>query len=111
MHKDFGLFFWLHILALIPAYLSPLLVDWWVIIIGVLALQIQHYAIGGCVLTHLEMGKDKNETFIWYYLRKIYPDLSAQRTKIVIRFVVPGVLLVIALILQIELHYKPLIHF
>jgi len=111
MHKDFGLYFWIHILALVPAYLSPLLVDWWVIIIGVVALQIQHYVIGGCVLTHLEMGKDKNETFIWYYGRKVFPTLDAFRTRIFIRFVVPAVLLIIALVLQLGFDYKPLIHF
>jgi len=107
--KEFGLWFWIHVLLLIPAYLSPFFIDWKLIVIGVAILQIQYWVIDGCILTHLEMGKDKNETFIWYYLRKIYPELNPKRTKFVIRVVVPLVLVLAGLLLQSELGLKPFV--
>ncbi len=109
MKKDFGIYFWIHTFLLIAAYLSFLFVDWKIIIIVVILLQIQYSLLGGCVLTHLEMGKDKNETFIWYYLRKIYPSLSPTKTKFVIRVIVPIVVLILSLIFQIKLGFNPLI--
>ena len=110
MKKEFGIFFWLHILALVPAYLSPIIVDWKIIVIGAVILQIQYWVIGGCFLTHLQMGKSKNETFIWYYLRKIYPSLNPGTTKFVIRVVVPIILVVIAFIIQTKFNVEPLIN-
>ena len=110
MKREFGIFFWLHIIALIPAYLSPIIFDWKIIVLGVVILQIQYWIIGGCLLTHLEMGKDKNETFIWYYLRKIFPELNPKTTKFIIRVIVPIFLIAIALILQIQFSVKPLIN-
>lgn len=109
MKREFGLWFWIHILLLIPGYLSPVLIDWKLIVAGVVILQIQYWVIDGCILTRLQMGKDKNETFIWYYLRKIYPHLNPGTTKFFIRVVVPISLVVIALILQIKFRLEPLI--
>ncbi len=111
MKKEFGLWFWIHVLLLIPAYLSPLLISWKIITFGVFLLQIQYWIIDGCILTHIEMGKDKNETFIWYYLRKIYPNLNSKTTKFVIRVIVPVLLITIGFILQTKLEFRPLIHF
>jgi hypothetical protein len=109
MKREFGLLFWIHILLLIPAYLSPLFIDWRLIAIGVVMLQIQYWTINGCFLTHLEMGKDKNETFIWYYLRKIYPNLNPKTTKFVIRVIVPVVLVTVGFFLQTNLGLMPII--
>lgn len=109
MKKEFGLWFWVHILLLVPAYFSPLFFDWKFIILGVIILQIQYLMVNGCVLTHLEMGKDKNQAFIWYYLRKILPNLNAQKTKFVVRFVVPVFLITIGFLLQTKWGWKPLI--
>lgn len=111
MKKEFGLWFWLHLLLLIPAYLSPILLNWKLIIAGVFVLQIQYWIAGGCILTHMEIGADKNETFVWYYLQKIYPNLNPKITKFVVRIVVPIFLVVIAVLLQVKLGIKPLINF
>lgn len=111
MKKEFGLLFWIHLLLLIPAYISPFLVNWKIILIGVILLQIQYWLVGGCILTHLQMGNDKNETFIWYYLRKIYPRLSAQKVKFTIRVVIPIILIITGFILQTIYNFQPLIQF
>ena len=109
MRKDFGPVFWLHALLLIPAYLSPILVDYRLIIVGVIILQIQYWITGGCFLTHWEMGPDNNETFMWYYLKKWYPKLDPKKTKFVIRVVVPGALIIFGILLQVIYTFQPLL--
>ena len=109
MKKEFGSWFWIHLLLLIPAYFSPLFVDWKLIVVGVAILQIQYWMIGGCILTHLEMGKDKNETFIWFFLQKIYPKFNPKTTKFVIRVIVPVILIAAGIVWQVSLGCKPLI--
>lgn len=109
MKKEFGVWFWVHSILLIPAYLSPLLLDWRLIIIGVAVLHIQYKVFGGCILTHLEMGKDKNETFMWYYLSKIYPGLSPAATRVAIRVVVPIFMIVLAAIVQVHYQVGPIL--
>ena len=111
MKKEFGLFFWIHIVLLILAYLSPLFVDWKIIVSGVILLQIQYWLIDGCYLTHLEMGKDKNQVFVWYYLQKLYPNLNPKTTKFTVRIIIPILLVIFALLLQTKLGLAPLLHF
>jgi len=111
MKKEFGLWFWVHLSVLILALLSPLLVDWKFIILGIIILEIQFRAIGGCVLTHWEMGKDTNQTFILHYLKKIFPNLNTQKVGFVIRVIMPIFITVMGIILQIKLGFKPYINF
>lgn len=110
MKKEFGLYFWIHALLLIPAYLSPLLFDWKLVILGAALLEIQYWLIGGCFLTHLQLGENRNQTFIWYYLHKIFPSMDPVKTKFVIRVIVPILLIVFAFILQVQFNYIPLIY-
>ena len=110
MNKN--IYFWIHLFVLVLAYTSPLLIDWRLIILGVMALQIQYWAINGCVLTKLEMGHDKSQTFLWYHLQKIFPGLNTAKTKFVVRIIIPLILILISFIAQFIYGFKPwLIHF
>jgi hypothetical protein len=111
MKKDFGIYFWIHFLLLIPIYLSPVIFDWQIVILGAILLQIQYRVLGGCLLTHLEMGKDKDRTFIWYYLHKIFPKLNPKRVKFTIRVIFPILFSTTTIILQNQFNFKPLISF
>ncbi|HAR55052.1 TPA: hypothetical protein DCR79_02075 [Patescibacteria group bacterium] len=104
-----NVYFWLHLILLVFAYLSPVLVDWRLIILGVALLQIQYWVANGCVLTKLEMGQDKTQAFLWYYLKEFFPNLNPRRTKFVIRVVVPIILVVIGYVLQVIYNYHPML--
>jgi len=108
---EFGPVFWVHLLILIPAYLSPFWLDWRVILFAIILLQIDYAVSGGCFLTHLEMGKDKNLTFVWHYLRKVFPGLDQTKTKFVIRVIVPGILFLSSFISQWGFGFVPYIKF
>lgn len=107
--KEFGILFWIHLLLLVPAYFSPLFVDWKIIVLGAVVLQIQYWVLKGCILTHMEMGKDENKTFTWHYLQKIFPSLNPQKTKFVVRYVVPLFLVAAGILLQGVFGLKPLV--
>jgi len=109
MKKEFGVLFWVHISFIMVVVISPLLFSPKVIIVGIAIMGIQFWAFDGCVLTHLEFGKDKKRTFIWYYLKKIFPNLNPKTKGIVMNFIVPVIILALAFLLQIKLGFKPLI--
>lgn len=108
--KDFGPIFWLHSTLELLEWFSFLLIDWQIILALLVLLQIQYWVLGGCVLAHVELGKDKDYTFTWYYLVKIFPNLDPKRTTFVLRYVIPILVLALAIYLQIFVGYKPVLH-
>jgi hypothetical protein len=109
MKGEYGLLFWVHVLLIILSYTSFLYVDWKLILVVTILLQLQYSFIGGCIVTHLQMGKDSNETFIWYYLKKLIKDLDPKKTKFIIRIIVPIIILLLAIILQVVYGLVPYI--
>ncbi len=108
MKKDFGIIFYLHLFFIILAYSSPLWLDWRVITLGIIILQIQFIVFEGCILTQIEAGKDKDMTFGYYYLSKAFPSLNKIKTKFFIRYVISAVIFLTAFILQYYMHYQPI---
>jgi hypothetical protein len=109
--KEYGLYFWLHVVALLIAYLSPIIINWKIIVVGVAILQVQYIVINGCYLTHLEFGKDKKEVFLWYYLRRFFPSLKPNTTKFFVRVVAPSLVIVAGYIIQEFWNFRPLLDF
>lgn len=105
--KDFGLLFWLHLGLILFAYVSPLWLNWKIIVGVVVVLQLYYALRGGCDITFWEFGDDKDTTFLWYYLRKIFPTLDQKKTKFFVRIIVPALVILIALISQIVFNYHP----
>jgi hypothetical protein len=101
MKKDFGIIFWIHLLLIIAVWTSPFWVDWRIMLVVIVLLNLQFLILGGCYLTFLETGKDRDMTFYYYYLSKFFPHLNKKKTKIFIRYILPFLLLGIALIYQI----------
>lgn len=67
---------------------------------GVIMLQVYYKMRGGCDLTFAEFGDDRNTTFAWHYLRKIFPSLNQKTTKFYIRTILPLALVVVSFLLQ-----------
>lgn len=110
-NKDFGFLFWFHLILIIPAYISPLWLDWKFILIAVIGLQAYYSIRGGCDLTFWELGNNTDTTFVWYYLKKIFPNLSQKRTKFFIRIILPIVLVLVSFITQYLFQYQPFVSF
>jgi hypothetical protein len=107
--KDFGGIFWLHTTLELLEWFSFLLIDWQILLALLVLLQIQYSVLGGCVLAQAEFGKNKNYTFTWYYLVKIFPNLDPVKTTWVLRYMVPILILILAIYIQVFLGYSPVL--
>jgi hypothetical protein len=107
---DFGLIFFVHTALELLEWFSFLLVDWQIILTLLLILQIQYWVFGGCILAQAELGRDKNYTFTWYYLVKLFPNLDPKKTTWVLRYIVPTLVLGLAIYLQEFIGYTPVVN-
>jgi len=108
--KDFGPIFWFHTILELLEWFSFLLIDWQILLALLILLQIQYSVFGGCVLAQAEFGKGKKYTFTWYYLVKIFPNLDPVKTTWVLRYIIPILVLALAVYLQAFVGYSPVLH-
>lgn len=106
--KYFGFIFWSHLLLILIAYSSPFLFNWKIIVFGSLILIIQYYIFGGCVLNKVQFD-DANEVFLYPYITMIGLRISRYFFRIFIRYILPLILISLAVIWQVILGIKPLI--
>lgn len=108
--KDFGPIFWLHTTLELLEWFSFLLIDWQILLALLVLLQIQYTVLGGCILAQVEFGKAENHTFTWYYLVKIFPNLNPKKTTWVLRYIIPLLVLALAIYIQVFVGYIPVLH-
>lgn len=108
--KDFGWIFWVHSVLEILELFSFLLIDWQILLSILILLQIQYSVIGGCIMAKMEFGGAKKYTFNWYYLVKIFPNLDPWKTTLVFRYILPLLVLILAIYLQVFTGYSPLLN-
>lgn len=88
----------LHLIVIIFAYLTPLFIPWYFILLGFVLYRIQFLIFGGCVLTILQLG---NEDEFWYhYIQKVHPNISQKYLALLTDYVMPIGLIVIAYSIQ-----------
>ena len=103
----FGPIFWIHLVLIILAYSSPFLVSLWVIGVGILLLWIQYYLAKGDLITQAQFGKDPEMTFYTPYLEKMGMKFNRSSFLIFIRYIMPLIILALALIWQVWLGNRP----
>jgi len=104
----FGPIFWIHMLIEVVAWLSPFLINWWIVVLGAILLQGQFLIFGGCVLNRLHFKKHKDTIFLYPYLRMIGIKTSFKNTRMIMRYVVPVVVIGVAIFWQVILGHPPL---
>jgi hypothetical protein len=107
-YKCYGIIFWIHLLFFLFALFSFLLFSWWLIIIGQIILLLQYFFINGCILSKAEFGRD--ESFMPYYLYRWGLIENKQKGRIFVRYYLPCVVIILAIILQIVFEINPLIY-
>ena len=97
----FDPFFWLHLLLEVLFLLSPLLLFWKLILLGVVLLELQFFALNGCLINKWHFPNDKEAVFLYPYLRMLGVNISYRHSKILMRYVVPVIILLLALFWQV----------
>jgi hypothetical protein len=108
-NKDFGIFFWVHLLIIIFWHIGPFLVSWYFILIGVLLSYAQRALIGGCILTHAQLRNGGKKTFRGYYLEKLGIKVKSKTMRVIFPWIEPAVIFLIAILWQVTLGKAPLL--
>ena len=98
----------LHIIVILLAYSAPFWLDWRLVALGVIVNYIQILIIGGCVLSHVQF-EDKGQTFHEWYLKKSGVKVNRKILNRVLRYIVPFVLLGLAVLIQVVFDIKVLV--
>ncbi len=107
----FGFIFWLHLSLILIAYLSPFLFNYKLILTGIIILFLEYAIFQGCILTNAQFGKkDKNMTFYTIYLEMLGFHFNRKKLKFFIRYIMPFIVLALALIWQVMLGFDVLIY-
>jgi hypothetical protein len=105
--KDYGCIFGVHLSVILFWYVTPFLFSWYWLLMGVVFSYAQGVVFNGCVLTHAQFGKENDDTFWGYYLRKLGVKLDKKTAKIIFFWIEPWAVLLIALVWQLCLGFKP----
>ena len=68
----------------------------------------EYLIFGGCVLNKLHFKKHKNTIFLYPYLRMMGFKTPFKKTRIIMRYVVPIVVIGVAIFWQVVLGHSPL---
>lgn len=107
--RPFGVIFWLHLIFIVAAITSPLWLDWKMVLVGFVLLNIQWLVIGGCFLSFLETGWGKDNSFWHHYLSRIWPRLDKRMVKTITQFVLPPAVIIVAYLIQAKFSWQPLL--
>lgn len=100
----------IHLIIIIIVLFSPILFDWGMIVIGILFYYLQLLLIKDCFLTKIQFNTQKREiTMYSYILESLGINLSRSKIRFFADWVLPYLILLIALILQNILNFEPLI--
>jgi hypothetical protein len=100
----------IHFLLILIAILSPILFDWRLILVVIILLWLEYFILGSCFLTQKQFGKeDKDMTFWFYMLRKLKINTNKRKLKIFVRYILPIIIIFLAIISQELFKNKPLI--
>jgi len=108
LRSDFGLIFWTHLTIVIASYLSPFLFGWKIIASYITFFFIQIFTIKGCILSKWQFKDQKIKNFHLHYLNKLGIKINPNKVK-KYSWIIPLLILSLALIWQLLLNQKPLI--
>ena len=110
--NDFGLIFWVHLVLIICIYISPFIISWKIILLFIFLYYLQLIVFRDCILTRKQFKTNKrSETFYHYYLSKLGFKLDKYKVRFTADYVIPWIILIVAIILQNLFSIFPLIRF
>jgi hypothetical protein len=105
--RDYGIIFWAHFIFDMFLICSWFLFSWKIVLVACVILKLQWVLLGGCVLSKAEF--DNKEACIPYYLKKWRFIKNKERMRFFVDYFLLVILVILSLIFQLLLHFKPLI--
>lgn len=101
--------FLIHVIVTLAFTFMPLLFSWWVNIIIYVVWYLHYLIFGGCVLSIAEYGKESGKDFGRELLKFLRVKMTYEQYLIFTRFIQAPLCIILSLIWQIGLGFKPLI--
>lgn len=98
----------LHVVLILLAYSSFVWLDWKLVIVGVGLYYMQLLVFGWCVLSLAQFDREKISFHEWY-LTKLGIKVNRKRLNFALTWIIPFVIVGLAVIVQVGLHFAPLI--
>lgn len=101
-----------HLLLVIASYTSWLWLDYRILAILAISHLIMLETLRGCPLSHAQFPDDKDKRFYEWWMEKLgirFTKVSRHRTRIFMQYILPFVLITLALFFQIVAGLKPLV--
>jgi len=92
----------IHLILIALVVSSPVWLDWRLILLGIIIYYIQIIVFGGCLLSQWQF-KNKEERFWGYYIKKLGFTVDKKKLDIFLDYVLPGLILGIAIVVQVLL--------
>jgi|GEM_PF-2150977 len=109
-NQPFTLLAGLHLVIILLIWASPFLFNWWLIAIGIFLYFIQLLALGDCLLTRRQFfTKKRSVTFYYYIITKFGFKPNGYHIRFIADYIMPPVIIGIALVWQLGFDKKPLI--
>ena len=99
-----------HVVLILLAYTAPFWLDWRFVAAGVILNYIQILIFKGCVLS-LAQFEDKKQTFHEWYLRKIGLKPNRLVLNFILRYIIPFIILGVAVLYQLIFKISVLVSF
>lgn len=106
--KNFGIYFWIHFIAILLLYTGPLTISWKIFLVITILYYLQVVILKGCFLTKIEFGKVE-EGFYYHYLTLAGFKLNLKKTNFVVDCI-PVLILILSIILQEVFDVVPLLN-
>jgi len=108
--KDFGFVFWIHLIIILFLWASPFLLNWKIIVLGIIIYYLQLLIFGDCVLTRKQFKTNHREmTLYTHVLEKIGFNVNRKLMVFLADFIFPWVILGISLVLQLGFGFRVII--
>lgn len=98
----------LHIALIVMAYSSFVWLDWRLVVLGVGLYYIQLLVFGWCVLSLAQFDREKISFHEWY-MTKLGIKVNRKRLNFALTWIIPFVIVALAVITQIVLHITPVV--
>ena len=93
-----------HVAIILLAYVSPFLFDWRIVVVGAIIYSVVGTFWGFCPLTVWQFGR-RDVGFYEYYLGKIGIHLNKFQAMFVPRYVIPGTIAAVAILMhKVSIH-------
>ncbi len=94
----------------IISWVSFLLFSWWIITIGFILMHVQFLVFGTCILNKIQFKKHEGDSvFLYPYIRKLGLNIPFKKMRLLMRYVLPITLIIIAVLWQLVLNKQPLL--